>query len=395
MHIDEGTIQAYLDGELDEESVSRVERHLADCGRCSELRDAVLQRNEGVSEWMQALAAGAEQHPSRMPSMKVEKRLLDKIRTEDTNVFSKMFRPQYRTAWIGFAVIAVLGLSLSFAPVRALANSFLNLFRVEQVTIIEINPEEIMSQLDDASMNLESLISEQVTIEGEGEPFEVPSQEQAGTKAGFEVRLPQGMNEEAAITVVPGGEAQFEIDLARIQAILDAIGRSDLTLPQILDGATISLEIPTNVTTRWGDCKFDPESARERGYDPDDPLTAPTPECTALIQMPSPKISGPPEIDLNEMGEIYLQLLGMDAEEAAQFARTVDWSSTFVFPIPRYQASYLKVEVDGVEGTVIMDTRGSGHGEYSTVVWVKDGILYSLAGPHNVQTITRLANSLK
>ena len=53
------------------------------------------------------------------------------------------------------------------------------------------------------------------------------------------------------------------------------------------------------------------------------------------------------------MGEIYLQVLGMTPEEAASYASSVDWTSTFVIPVPRYRAEYQEVQVDGVTGTLI------------------------------------------
>jgi len=402
MHIQEGTIQAFIDGEIDEQSRKKMESHLAGvpgkqpgCTRCRELYEEIARRNQKITSQFEMLANETEEYPVRIASRQPIQQWLKPDTKEEANMFKRMFKPQYRTAWVVLAFIAIFALAMSFSPVRALANSFLSLFRVEQVAIVEINPETILAQMDGSGAGIETLLSEYVQFEGDEEPIHVNSAGAASSLVEFQVRLPPGMNQEASIEVIPGGRVNFTVDLAQISAVLEAIGRSDISLPQVLDGATVAVEVPKFVTTRWGDCSFASEAARGEGFDPDDPLSAPTPSCTALIQGPSPEVEGPPDIDLQQLGYIYLQLLGIDAQEAEMMAEKIDWASTFVLPIPQYKSSYQRVDVDGVEGTLIEDARGGSHGEYSTVIWVKDGIVYALSGPHNGTTIVRLANSLK
>ena len=50
-------------------------------------------------------------------------------------MFGNIFTRRYARVWTALAVIAVLALALSFPQVRAAANSFLGLFRVEKVTV--------------------------------------------------------------------------------------------------------------------------------------------------------------------------------------------------------------------------------------------------------------------
>jgi hypothetical protein len=111
------------------------------------------------------------------------------------------------------------------------------------------------------------------------------------------------------------------------------------------------------------------------------------------MQVPSPAVSAPPDLDLTQVGEAYLQLFGMGAEEAASFARTVNWTTTFVVPLPRYGADYEEVQVDGVNGTLIYDYGIAN--EYYTLIWVKDGFIYALNGWGGRSAAMKIAGSIQ
>jgi uncharacterized protein YfaT (DUF1175 family) len=83
----------------------------------------------------------------------------------------------------------------------------------------------------------------------------------------------------------------------------------------------------------------------------------------------------------------------MTPEEAARFSSTVDWTSTFVIPVPRYNSDYQEVQVDGVTGTLIESFQ---YGEQAyLLIWVKDGIVYALGGPGEADQALQIAASLK
>ena len=183
------------------------------------------------------------------------------------------------------------------------------------------------------------------------------------------------------------------VDLPKVQALLDELGIADLKLPTVLDGAEVSMELPVAVAAGYGTCEVSPEMIREAGVDPDRPVVDLS-ECVTLIQFPSPEISAPPGLDIARIGQAFLQVLGMTPEEAAQFSQSVDWTTTLVIPIPRYGTEYQEVLVDGVEGTLIMQSQRSEFPHY-LLVWIKDGIVYALTGPGDAQSALELANSLE
>ena len=312
---------------------------------------------------------------------------------ENSNMFDRIFNRKFRFAWVAIGVIAILAIAMLFPQVRAIGSSFLGLFRVEQFTILEFDPEQLEERLSSAS-NFEYLLSEDVQVEKFGEQQEVVDAAQASSLAGIPVRLPTAIEGETYFEVQPGMKASFLVDLPKVQALLNEIGYSDLKLPSELDGAEISMELPVAVSASFGECGFSEEFIRVEGVDPDDRPPARVLNCTTLIQVASPEINAPPGLDIAGIGEIFLQVLGMTPEEAAQFTRNVDWTTTLIIPIPRYGTEHQDVFVDGVEGTLIMQSQRSDFPQYM-LIWVKDGVVYALTGPGEAADALEIAESLK
>lgn len=393
MHLSDGEIKAFLDNEVDDQARRKVKTHLDSCALCQE-RYAVLQASSRLIEKHLSLLA-PETNLGHPPATAARAKLTaQKHEMEVSSMWNQLFSRKARPVWIGLAIVAVLVISMTFAPVRAIANSFLGLFRVEQFAIVEVDPGALQQQLG-SSTQLQSLLTQNLQIEDRGEAYFVTDEAEASERLGFAVRLPTGMTRPLeSLEVQPGGRAEFVVDTSRIQAILDEIGRADIQIPALVNGATVKLDIPDSITAQYGECKFDIEPIRESGYDPDSPAFPQMLGCTTLSQIPSPTIDAPPGLNLSEFGEAYLQLLGMNPEEAAEFAQRVDWSTTFVVPLPMSSATYKEINVDGVEGVIILQDFQESTTQYM-LMWVKDGITYVLAGPGTASTALNIARSLK
>ena len=83
----------------------------------------------------------------------------------------------------------------------------------------------------------------------------------------------------------------------------------------------------------------------------------------------------------------------MSPEDAAHFSQNIDWTTTLVLPIPSYGTSYQDYTVDGVTGTLILQT-GNGQSSQYMLMWVKDGIVYALTGPGGVSRVDPIARSI-
>src|SRR5207249_1158256 len=188
---------------------------------------------------------------------------------------------------------------------------------------------------------------------------------------------------------VEGEQAfQMTLDRDRVQSILEEAGRSDLSLPASVNGATIAVHVPALVAARYGTC---PE--RKKGREAQTGIDFR--DCAELIQVPSPVVSVPPEVKVQQLAEVALQLAGMTADQAHAFCQTVDWTSTLVLPLPRSIRSYETVQVNGVQGTLIhLPARGPQQLLGYNLLWVKEGVIYSLIGFGNPVEAVPLAESL-
>jgi hypothetical protein len=285
----------------------------------------------------------------------------------------------HRLLWGSLAGIVVLTMLFSIAPVREAAAQLLGMFRVKKFAVVTFNPD--MAQLDNREIarNISSLLSENVTVLKEPGPTQtVTDAAAASALAGIPVRLPANLppGTEAApeLQVEDGAAAQVVVDLERAQALLDLMEMQDVQLPQGIDGATVTIELPPVVVA---------------SYD------APQGEFV-LTQLRSPAVDLPPGVDLAQMGEAGLRLLGLSPEEARQFSRSIDWSSTMVIPLPTNVGEFRDVSVDGVSGVLITeDSRGrSLYGHY-VLLWEKDDVVYSLMGRGAAEDILTVANSLQ
>ncbi|HEY9527408.1 MAG TPA: hypothetical protein VIR02_10015 [Anaerolineales bacterium] len=371
-HLTDGELRAALDGELDAQRLG----HLDQCADCL-ARQSQLQAEQIQSADRLAFLARADDPipTSQRAWAQFSQRLLIK---KETSMFKKWFA--FPVVRFGTAALLILALVLAFPGTRALAGELLNLFRVQQVTAVPVDFTGLEQLTGDGALGNQftELISNSVNMTDEpGEPVEAADAAQASQLAGFNVRLPQSLTP-AQIYVMDSAAFSMTVDRSKAQALLDEAGRGDLVLPESVDGADISVTIPSSVSAAYGTCPK-PEADSSKAEDEGSPNRR-YPDCVILAQIPSPSVNAPADLDINKLAQIGLEFTGMTAEEAAAFTSTVDWTSTLVVPIPSNSASYEQITVDGVTGTLIQ--RPSREGEPTTfaLLWVKDGIVYAISG---------------
>jgi hypothetical protein len=387
MHLSDGTLRAYHDQALNDSEREQVRLHLAGCAACREQAELVLVRAQQVGEALALLAPRPDESalPLRDARIQLNQRLSK--RSKEQAVMSQRFSFQrYRTAWVGLAAALAVAVGLSFPPVRALAVDFLGLFRVQKIAVVQINPE--LPETMGNTLQLEQVLANNVQVEDGGRPQEVGSAAEASAQAGMAVRLPGALAGTPKLMVKPAARVTMNVDLELVRALLAQIGHEDVTLPDELDGAEVTASVPTMVMARYGECPDDDDEQEQE-------QPARRLNCTMLMQLPSPTISAPPGLDVAQIGEAFLQVMGLSREEAQQFSQTVDWTTTLVVPIPLHHTSYRQVQVDSVTGTLIERPSIEGDPESYMLLWVKDGTLYALTGIGQGQDGLAIANSLQ
>ena len=385
-HLNDGQIRAALDNELGPDE----SHHLESCPVCQDRQNLLNAQAERTAHKLAILSSNPST-PEPVPSLALEHFYHRKVIHKEISPMRRLFSS---TAFrIGLAVLALLALILAIPSTRALADQVLSLFRIKQVTVIPVDFTGLQQLTGNDALvkQISELLSSSISMDQKpGQPLSAADAADASQKAGFNVRLPQGM---AASSIRVEGKLAFtlQVDRFRAQALLDEAGRSDLVLPPSIDGADISVSIPASVSAAYGTCPDltqggtgkNGSSSQGRRY----------PDCVIFAQLPSPTVDAPADVDVAQLAQMGLEFTGMSPEQAEAFTRTVDWTSSLVIPIPKNGASYTQLTVDGVTGTLIQ--RSVEDAPQFALIWVKNGIVYAVAGlGSNASQALQIASSL-
>jgi hypothetical protein len=387
----DGDLRARLDAQLEPAESLEVENHLAACAACRARAERISRGAESVNKALAALAPV----PGEAPADAVAALALFKAgeRSRDAAsgpALSRLFPSRLRPAWAALAALVLLGGFLSFAPGRSWAQKVLAMLRVQKIAVVPVDFSALGGPNGDGApaKMFSQMLSEKVVVTLSSKPQKVGSVDEASERAGYRVRLLGSRSDMPQLTVEGEQAFQTTLDRDRLQTILDEAGHSELSLPGSVNGATVAVHVPALVAARYGTCP-------ERKSGGQDQQGADFRDCAELIQVPSPTVSVPPDLNVEQLAEIGLQLAGMTADQAHAFCQTVDWTSTLVLPLPRFIHSYQTVQVNGVQGTLIqLPARGRQRLLGYNLVWVKDGVIYSLMGFGNPVEAAPLAESL-
>ncbi len=369
-HLEDGQLRAALDGELNSSELE----HLRSCPECQSRQENIRETSSRANSHLAFFGSSAQEPvPAARPAL--TRFYSQTLRQKEPSMLRKIFgQPVIRFA---VAVALLLAIIVAIPSTRALADQLLNLFRVQQITVVPVDFTGMQRLTGDSTFGKQigQLLSSDVKVEQEpGGTVMTWDAADASQKAGFNVRLPKDMKP-GYIAVEKGGSFTYKVDRAKVQSLLNEAGRSDLVLPASIDGADISVTIPSGVSVAYGRCPEPGVENQERGLSEIDPPIYR--DCTVLAEIPSPTVKAPADIDVAQLAQIGLEFTGMSPEEAAAFAKSVDWTTSLVVPIPKNAVTYKQVPVDGVTGTLIV--RSPEDAPQYALIWVKDGIIYAIA----------------
>jgi hypothetical protein len=290
-------------------------------------------------------------------------------------------------ALVTVCLLAVLAVLLSFPSVRAAAQQFLDLFRVQRFVAISVDPARLeqLKQLKKGTMDVEALLSRNTQVLKEpGEPQVVDNPVAAGEIAGIHVSvptaLPEGMSL-AQIRVQGEAAARFTADTVKLRQLLDLLDIRDIQVPEQLNGTTVTLHVPPAVVMNYTKANV----------------------SATLMQSLSPEITLPLGVDLPQIVEIGLRIAGLAPGEAQRFAYSIDWHSTLLVPVPANAASFREVDVRGTPGLLIETDGKSGPAPQnrpgfpsgSLLLWSGGDMVYALSGSIRSLELVQMANSLQ
>ncbi len=376
-HPNDGLLMAYLEDQVYPKQKESLCVHIEGCEVCQARLERLEDEHRRVSGALDALSPGLLDQPDQRRALAAFKTtvngrdkftMFEKIRTNKS----------VQRVLAGIAGVAVLVGLFSLAPVRAFANDFLSLFRVDSFTVVDVDPERIEELAQAMEDQSDALFGEQEILDDVKAPVEVATIGEAADMVDFVVRKPLGYGEPDRVTVSDSGQVRIRPDVAMMREVLLTVGLDPELVPEEVDGEPFDITIPESVTMIYGDGNPD-----EYGE-------------FSLMQMPSPTAEVPDGVDMQALGEAMLIVLGMDSDEAARMSNRVDWTSTLVVPMPIGYGSAEDVEVDGTSGLLLESEPMEEGGEPGcSLLWQRGGILYMVSGPANYSSFVKVvADSL-
>lgn len=327
----------------------------------------------------------------------MDDRFLDEMRREPSPEFARELHERLRRQGaavgpsrsplrLGFALggavaVALVALSFTIPAVRASAQAFLDLFRVRNFAAVSVDPAKL-ERLKDKSLGLESLLDQQTErLEKPGAPKVVTSTGAAAALAGYPVlvpaRPPAGYVPDT-IRVTGQAAARFTVNAPKIDQLLQTLGLNDVKLPPDLDGKQVTVRTSAAVVQSF---------VRDQ-------------RRLVFVQARSPEVSMPAGLDLPQLGEIALRVAGLDPAEARRFARSIDWHSTLVVPVPIGASSFSQMTVRGQPGLFVTidetsQKPGERHHSGNVLLWSQGDMVYGLTGNLDRVSMVEMAESLR
>ena len=390
---DPGEIRMLMDHELDNSTKDEIANHVAICKSCTTALeymkadreftqrqlaihipashpDLALQRFHSVAADGSA-SPGNRAHVTHHYLTRIDEQSAEKPR----EFITKMKKYQQHIV-AGITAIAAISAVTILPPVRAASDQFFALFRTQSTVFLPVNPQrlrEIASHRD----QIGALLDGRPTFTGNlRHPKLYATKLQADSASGQLMQLPRNIE---AMQVTPTFEvvgplsASAKFNVGKINILLTALGIDDIHLP------TEAKSIPVHV-------KIAPvEIARYSSGA----------STLTVIEGNSPVVTLPKNVDLAEVGEAGLRILGMSKGSAHTLSSQINWASTLVFPFPDSESAH-QVTVNGVPALLI-SRHSARRSSVSTwaLYWQRGGKFYVATGRGiNDQALVAIASSI-
>ena len=364
MHYTEGAIQAYVDGELGRDEAKRIKEHIYSCSNCKEIYDK-LKANQDFAE--DAFGRFDDIHVKGMA--KIEKR----------RSFTDMLN-KYKKGAIAAVLVTAVGISMTFPPVQAAAQSFLQIFRVNKVATVKVTEQDLseiqnsLANLDGGSSTLDLDKFGALTADNISSTNQDMSMEEARGSVDFDIKEIKNLPFKAEATnpsVMKPGSMKFKLNTDEVNKFIKSLGGNAL-LPDDLNGKEFTVKLGGEVTMPYS------------GSDESDYLT--------LTEIASPEIGVPDGVDADSVRKTILQLPFIPQNIREQLSGIDDWEDTL--PVPADDEHTKDININGKPGLLYLSDYDDYN--YYNVVWADDGVIYNLNGNFkNEQEAIKTARSVR
>ncbi|MBE3593331.1 MAG: DUF2275 domain-containing protein [Thermoanaerobacter sp.] len=394
MCYDEGTLQAYLDNELDEITAKNVEEHLKTCDVCREKLEQLKSINEFT---LKALKA------SNINLNEAWATLNEKLSKNNNKGGMFAMFIKYKKSIAALVVVAFVVSSMLFPPLKNTEAKILNLLRLNKMQIITITPDDITQiQNEFYDRNIKSIDLKEygeILRSGNYEGYEVSINEIDKLKSDvdYKFKLPTDENFEINHIYVSKGEGfEFKLNVDKINELIKTFGGTHL-FPKELNNKPIIMNVGTSIYIDIKEKKNDNDTENIK-------------KSIYLNINKTPEIVVPEGANIDKVIDALANLPFLPDNLKKQIASVTDWKETL--PIPSDESTNVK-EIN-IRGNTAIILTNKYSPNMASIVWNENGVMYSLSinGPYetstdkqtindelitqqNINTLIQIANSMR
>lgn len=364
---DIGTIQAYIDFELNVEVRKEVENHISQCKVC-ESKYLELKKNDNFV----------------FDKVRVYKQYFDDSVMKQKNVFEEegiggdqnenikrgvsFYMKKYKKIAAIACTAAVVATCITVQPVRGAISNALSIFRVQNVKGLKISLDDLETierklQCGEKDINIENMVKIKTTG---GEESKI-SVEEAKKLKDFEVIFPQDiMDEEQTVVAIEDMNMEFVLDVENVNSAIKMVGGTRL-FPENIDGKPIIVSIPKNISLL---CDFDEGNE------------------IVFSQTKAPVIKVPEGVNVEDIYNSLVELPILPVSLQNQLKSIKDWKNTIYIPV--IEDDMQEITINGREAYIFSNGQKS-----SGAVWSNNGVIYTINGNVGKDKIISIAESMR
>jgi hypothetical protein len=255
---------------------------------------------------------------------------------------------------------ALLILFISIPATNALADQFLALFRVQQFQPVNIDSQESAQTLLITLQNIGDLQTKQHNSNNNQQNL---TQAQAEKILGYHVLLPSHLPADVGntqnITVVGGDQVTYTFSAAKARAYLAKNGRSSVSVPANLDGASYTITVAPSVDVSYSSCPQGKKGCKQN-------------KQFFIHEVADPTFQGNGNASISQLRDFLLSLPNISPSARNLLTHLDEKTGTIPVPIPP-QASAEQTTIRGTSGLLLKSNN------MSAAIWETQGIVYTLA----------------
>lgn len=422
--INEGTLRAFLDGELDIDRLRMLQEHTRSCAACAERLSQL--KMDGALVHSRLALLDAEVAPAGVAPPVAS--LLDRARKRESWIerlgrgmagawpVSEARRPGMALVGAAAAVV-VIGAALAQPAVQSFAAGMLQTLRVQRVQPITLDPATL------AALSVPSLdeLLKTGTYQGPKQPtIHSGTVTEASKLTGLSLRapgkIPAGLPASPTVLMSDPINFTFTYDGQKVAQVAQEYGVKDagvLSQLKATNGLVVKGSVPAAAVLVYGDPMpqdGQPGAGKEKGGQPNGaaiakatlPARLPGPAGAehavnvagkaapflAMLQMNSPSLNLPDTVDVDKLRTDVLKSGAVPPALANQLLGISDWKTTLLIPVA--SGSSRQVPVDGTTGTLITGQPSGG----VALVWEKNGVLNVVGGSVGEQAVLEAVRTL-